>query len=88
MNFYKFYSDIVNRIIAFNVACVTGDYELRNDDKSLNSKKMLQKIKELEEKKGHLKYTLKKETQFNKKVDINMKIKKIDKKIYKLEQKL
>lgn len=88
INFYKFYSDFVNRIIAFNVAVVTGDYKLKNNNELSTSKKVLENIKKLKKEKKQLKSSLNRESQFNKRVDINMQIKKLDRKINHLTKKL
>jgi len=41
INFYKFYSDLVKRIIVFNVAGITDEYKLKNNDELSISKKVL-----------------------------------------------
>ena len=71
VNFYKFYSDYIDAIINFNL-------EKRNVPNTADNKQMLEKVEKLEEEINLLKNKMKKEKQFNKKMDLNIKLKKLE----------
>lgn len=78
VNFYEFYNDYINAIINFNL-------EKRNIKVRENKEETLEKIEKLEEEIILLKNKMKNEKQFNKKMDINIKIKEKERKLKKLE---
>jgi len=82
---YAFYSAFVDRIIALECARLTGKYtiEIASKDKSRRADRLSDCV-ELELQINELKTAIKKETQFNRKVDLNTKIKKLE---IKLEKK-
>lgn len=88
INIYKFYSSFVERLKIFNASNITGDFEsLRNKDieevNALNTK-----IENLNTEIEKLRTELKKEEHFNKRLDINIKIKNIESKRNNLIEKL
>ena len=74
-NLFLFYSDLVKGIIALNCAELTGIYTL--DSKQIDRTKVLSSIRKLEHMQAELRSELKKETQFNKKVEMNIRIKQL-----------
>jgi len=73
-NFYRFYRDICDSIIAFEAASYGAAFSTQQ---SPQKKQNIDKIKSLQAEIVLLKTMIKKETQFNAKVDLNIKIKKL-----------
>ncbi len=80
-NFYKFYTELVDRIIAFNIACIKGEFRIEDHHKLLKSKDTLERIIKLQLETGQLKRMIKKESQFNRRIELNMKIRKLESQI-------
>lgn len=73
-NFYALYSDIVDAISIHNAAAfLPTDAEITGEE----ARKLTSEIEELEKKIALLKSKLKKETQFNKKMEFNIEIKRL-----------
>lgn len=87
-NIYKFYCSFVDKINIFNASTITGDFDnLKNKD--IEEINILNKeIENLNLKIEKLRVDLKKEQHFNKRLDINIKIKNIESKRNNLIQKL
>lgn len=88
VNFYAFYTDIKNRIIALNSATRSGSYKMVSAEKTKDRLESLTKITELEREITELRSALKKETQFNKKLELNVSVKERQEAIKQLEQSL
>ena len=88
LNLYEFYQDLVARLISLNAASYSGIYNKTSTVKVLDCKKYLKQITDLEEEISSLQATLKKESQFNRQVDLNIKIKSKANEIQKLKQNL
>ena len=73
-NFYDMYSDLIDAIAVFNVIKLT-DKEINGED----ARKLLRSNAEIDSQIAALRAELKKATEFNKKMEINMKIKKLEK---------
>ncbi|MGN1321132.1 MAG: DUF4391 domain-containing protein [Methanosphaera sp.] len=82
---YTLYSDIVNKIIQYNGSRYAGEELSIPIDKI---KEINNKIISLNKKIENIKHEIKKETQFNKKLEMNMKTKNMKKEITDLEQQL
>lgn len=78
MNFYQLYDDYIQRVIEYNL-------HKRNIKNISNQSKILAEIEKKEEKISLLKNTLKKEKHFNKKLELNIEIKKIEKELKQME---
>jgi len=87
-NFYQFYSDLVERIIAYKISKYTGQFKLNYNKNIEDYLIILSKIEENEDEIKSLKRKIKKENQFNKKMDLNIKIKKLKNKNNKLIETL
>jgi len=88
-NFYDFYKDIDMAIKAFQDIEVIGLYRVIKDkEKHSNLQSIIAEIKSLEREKNKVKAAIKKETQFNKKVDLNIELQKINNKIDELKTTL
>lgn len=75
-NYYTLYSDIVDAISIFNASQLIGvQKELTGEQ----ARALTAQIERLEQQIAELKAQMKKETQFNRKVELNMEIKKLEK---------
>jgi len=88
-HFYRFYSDIVDNINIYNGSKLvekdlTVSVKLSPDEIKIIHEEIANKSKEIELKRNQIK----KETQFNKQVEINIKIKEIEWEINELKGKL
>lgn len=77
-DFFTFYNDYVQAIIEFNLAS-------RNIKHTEDKEATLQKIERLEEEVTTLKGKLQRENHFNKKMELNMKIKRLEKELKQME---
>lgn len=83
-HFLAFYSALVDRFIALDCASLTGNYRLNSEEISQEARrKRLSVCHELEGKIIKLRATLRKETQFNRKVEFNIQIKQLEKQLHK-----
>lgn len=73
-NFYDMYSDIIDAVAVFNAEKLT-DKEISGKD----ARELLRRNAEIDNQIAALRAELKKATEFNKKMEINMKIKKLEK---------
>ncbi|ERS15492.1 hypothetical protein Q668_00255 [Alcanivorax sp. PN-3] len=93
-NLYTFYQALVSRVIALQAARLTGQFQLDTSaDKDRGTTKkdrpaLLRDIKALEEKLTSLTAELKKETQFNRRLELNISIKQCQQEIANLTQYL
>lgn len=87
-NMYKFYCSFVDQINIFNASNITGDFDnLKNKDiEEVNALNV--QIENLNVQIKKLREDLKKEPHFNKRLDINIKIKNIESKRNSLIEKL
>jgi hypothetical protein len=88
LNFYAFYSDIKNCVIALNSAQRSGTYTTTTKAETDARLKSLRRIDELEKEMTELRASLKKEPQFNTKLKLNVAVKECQDAITQLEQKL
>lgn len=88
VNFYAFYTDIKNRVIALNTATRSGNYKIVSPEKTADRRENLTRITELEREIAELRSALKKETQFSKKLELNVSVKERQEAIKQLEQSL
>ncbi len=84
-NFYSFYADISSRIVALEAAGLGAEFS--TDDTS-QKKPIVDKINKLKEQILSLRNTIKKESQFNAKVRLNMQVKKLNDEIERLKSTL
>lgn len=75
-NFYELYSDLVDRISIHNAQCIIHNCENLTGEQA---RQLLAKQQATEAKIAALRAELKRETQFNRKVEINMEIKRLEK---------
>jgi len=97
-NFYAFYQSIFHRIIALNCAEQTGCYTLLessegmgDSDKKESANRRIEHLRaldELEKQQISLRSALKRETQFNQRVELNMKIKKLAQEMDSVKEQL
>ena len=73
-NFYDMYSDLIDAIAVFNASKLT-DKEINGED----ARELLRRNAEIDNQIAALRAELKKATEFNRKMEINMKIKKLEK---------
>ena len=84
-NFQAFYKDICDRIVALEASALGTGF---STDQTSQKKRILDKIQPLQEKIASLKSAIKKETQFNAKVRLNMQVKKLSEEIEALKMEL
>lgn len=96
-NFYTFYQGYVAGMLALQAARHTGQFRLENLHEvdattsvgpTRDRQTLLQDIRQLEEEESSLKASLKKETQFNRRLALNMSIKRCQQQIQKLTNDL
>lgn len=78
-NFYRFYSDFIDKIYLYNLQCRIKSVKLEITPQQ--AKERTDKLNEVGSKIAILKSQIKKETQFNRRVEINMEIKKLEEKM-------
>jgi hypothetical protein len=88
VNFYAFYTDIKNRIIALNTADRSGSYNLTSGDGAINRAEALRELDKLEQVKAELQNKLSKENQMGRQVEMTTKIKKYADQINGLKERL
>ena len=84
-NFYTFYQDIAHRIVALKASALGGTF---STEQTPQKKQILDKIQPLQEQIVSLKSSIKKESQFNAKVRLNMQIKSVEHEIQNLKEQL
>lgn len=77
-NFYTFYEDYIQSIISYNL-------KVRNIKETEDAEHLLEEITRIEEEITRLRNQFKREKQFNRKMDLNMKIKKLEAKLKEME---
>ncbi|CAA9891577.1 conserved hypothetical protein [Candidatus Methylobacter favarea] len=82
-NFYAFYGDLTARIIALNCARLSGTYSQDNALPREERVDLLNHIRQKQLKLAELLAALKKESQFNRQLELNMQIKKL---VHELDQ--
>lgn len=87
-NFYAFYEDIKSRVIALNAGAYKGSFELGTKERTQTRLLDLKQIDELQRKTAELKAALKKESQFNRKLELNVEIKNHQQAIVRLQERL
>lgn len=88
VNFYAFYTDIKNRIIALNTADRSGSYSLTSGDGTINRAEALRELDKLEQEKAELQNKLAKEKQMGRQVEMATKIKQYADQINGLKERL
>ena len=88
-NFYEFYKDIDLAVQALQNINIVGSFRVvKNEQQHEQQQLVIQQISGLEQEITKLKAAIKKETQFNKKVEFNVKIQQLTKKIAELKKQL
>lgn len=77
-NFYKFYSEVVDKINIFNASKYQSDFVTLNNIGSIEVKDIVDEIEKLDIKIEGIRSKLKHEIHFNKKIDMNIEIKMIE----------
>ena len=74
-NCFALYSDIVDAISKYNVKLITGENtEISGEE----ARALLNKIAKIDQRIAALRFALKKETQFNRRMEISIEIKKLE----------
>lgn len=95
-NYYTLYQGLVERLLALQAAQLTGQFSLdssvsdtsTNSKSSQNREELLQSIYQLQEEASSLKASLNKESQFNRRLELNMSIKHCEQQIKQLTNEL
>ena len=88
VNFYAFYTDIENRVLALNIAEKIGSYVLISGAAVLDRAQALRELEQLEQAKAELQNKLAKEKQMGRQVAMNIKIKQYTDQINGLKEQL
>jgi len=88
VNFYAFYTDIKNRVIALNAATKSGAYALVSDEGTHSRAETLRQLDRLAQEKAELQNKMAKETQMGRQIDMATQIKKLADHIHDLTQGL
>ena len=80
-HFYGWYADFLQRIVALNCSRHSGAFQVEPAKTDVDRVEELKAIYDLEQQQCQLRSDLNKETQFSRKVDINIQLKKITKEI-------
>ena len=83
-----FYDSITARIHNLKAAEITGTFHVKSEEDTIKDVENLRQFKESNDKIGKLKSDLKKETQFNKKFEMNIEIKRLEEHIEYLKNLL
>lgn len=86
-NLYKLYQDLVNRIVALNCAEISGQYQPSKNTAQTRQAK-LDQFRSHQQQVSQLRTELNSETRFNRKVELNMQIKQLEKHLQSLKQQL
>lgn len=81
LHFFAFYSGLVERLVALDCSRLTGEFRLEQESTREARSERLDACHNLEEKITEYKAAIKKETQFNRKVELNIKIKELEKQL-------
>lgn len=87
-DYYAFYKDLTARIIALQCAKLGGRYQLDTEDSLEQRTDLLNDIHQAQQKIHALKNELKKETQFNRQVNLNMQIKHLEQTLEQHKQRV
>lgn len=88
-NFYEFYSAIDEAVFLLNNFCIVKQFKIsQNEEERIAKRNIIEKIKTLEEKLNKIQSRISKETQFNKKVELNINSCKIKEEIEELKNKI
>lgn len=74
-NFYTLYSDIVDAISIYNLSAIMPTDDIITGDKA---RELSAKIEDIEQRIANLRSKLKKESQFNRKMELNIEIKRLE----------
>jgi hypothetical protein len=85
-NLYRCYHSLVDQVILHNAAQSTGSYPASKDVETV--KVIHDQIKVIEQEIFNLRVTLNKETQYNRKVDLNVQVKRLETKKNEITSKL
>lgn len=88
-NFFEFYKEIDLAVQAYQQVDIVGSFQVVKDDRIREQQQIIiGKINETEQEIEKLKKAMKKESQFNKKVEYNVKIQQLAKKVTELKSEL
>ena len=86
-HYFAFYEAFMDRLVALDCARLTGEYRLESAAARRQKKrKRLVACHELEGQIAEYKATIKKETQFNRQVELNVKMKDLEKQLQKMTE--
>ena len=77
-NLKTFYDDIIARIFNFKASVITGSFQIKPKKDTQKDVEILRQIKHINDEIVSLKNSFKKETNFNERVNLNVKIKKLE----------
>ncbi|OPJ62562.1 DUF4391 domain-containing protein [Clostridium oryzae] len=88
VNMYMFYNSFVDRLNVFNASVITGNFEKLSSKNIEEVNSLNKEIQSLSTDIENLRSSLKQEVQFNRRIDINIEIKKLEEERTNLIKKL
>lgn len=83
------YSALMGRVVALRSSCRTGEYHVHSDrERVAEQRGLLAEADALDEQVNECRVALKKETQFNRKVELNTKIKQLERRLLEVTEVL
>ena len=87
-NLFAFYSGIVDRMTGLDCARLSGQFAVGDKESQAERLEALQQCRQLETQIAELKAEIKKEDQFNRRVELNVKIKELEQSLNESAQRL
>lgn len=87
-NLFTLYKDFINAINSFNLSQYKEEFEVKSIEDTLDDIKLLENIKNIGTQISNLRNNIKKESNMGAKVEINVKVKKLQNEIEELKNKL
>ncbi|NRY63837.1 DUF4391 domain-containing protein [Clostridium beijerinckii] len=87
-NLFTVYEDFTNNVNSFNISKYKDVFEVKSVEDTINDIELLEKIKTIESEITTLRNNIKKESNIGAKVELNVKIKELQKKIEEIKNRL
>lgn len=89
VNYESLYSALMGRVVALRSSCRTGEYHVHSDrDRLAEQRSLLAEADALEGQITECRTALKRESQFNRKVELNTRIKQLDERLLEVAKRL
>tara|TARA_R110001583_G_scaffold122072_1_gene273332 strand:+ start:16785 stop:17537 length:753 start_codon:yes stop_codon:yes gene_type:complete len=85
---YRTYLDMIDKILNLNCGKITGTYSQGEPKADIDRRACLANIHKYQQQQSELRSALKKESQFNRKIDLNIQIKQLEQQIISVQNQL